>query len=206
MQMASTANILKKLMEPGSEIHLSTGEGTDLHLKLANHATRINCGRCLENQNPFGPSMAFLPAGEVYTCIDPQSANGTVVIPSMGFRGKKVTNLKLEIKDGHITEINAEKNANLIKELLEKSSKQAGILSVIDLGINPDSHPLEGADFYSWEMAGLVTLTTGGNTWAGGDIVSDAGLTFHIADSDLSANGTQVILGGELMINQQAGF
>lgn len=204
MKMAATANELKKKLQAGSEIHLTSDAGTDLSFKLADHATRINCGRCLENPDPFGPSMAFLPAGEVYTCIDPESANGKLHIPSMSFRGQKVKNLSVQIQDGQITDIKADKNADLIKEMLEKSNKQSGMLSVIDLGINPDSHPLNGSDYYSWEMAGLVTLTTGGNTWAGGEIISDAGLIFHIAESDLAVNGTPLIQGGELLKDQLA--
>jgi aminopeptidase len=203
-QMTSTAKKLKEVLKPGSEIHLTCAAGSDLKFKLSDETTRVNCGRCLENPDPFGPSMAFLPAGEVYTCVDPKSATGKLLIPSMSFRGQQVKNLSLTIQDGQIVELSADKNEDLIKEMLKKSNEQSGRLSVIDLGINPDSHPLNGSDHYSWEMAGLVTLTTGGNTWAGGDLTSDTGLTLHIAESDLSVDGAKVIQEGELLLDQLA--
>ena len=206
MKMTATGNKLTKLLKPGSEVHLTSKAGTDLRFILGKHASRINSGRCLDNQDPFGPSMAFLPAGEVYNCVDTKSANGTVVIPSMTIRGQKVSNLKLKFEDGLIVDTQADKNAELIERLLKTSNEQSGVLSIIDLGINPDSHPLEGSDFYSWEMNGLVTLATGSNTWAGGDLISDSGLTLHIANSDLTVNGTQLIKEGVLLIDQQAEY
>ena len=112
--------------------------------------------------------------------------------------------LDVAINEGRIVGIRAEKNAEPIRELLEHSDEQAWVLSSVDLGINPASHPLSGSDFYSWEMEGLVTLTTGGNVWAGGDVVSDAGLVFHLAGADLIINGRPLIEQGELMADQQA--
>jgi leucyl aminopeptidase (aminopeptidase T) len=124
----------------------------------------------------------------------------------MTIRGQKISNLTLKFEDGLIVDIQADKNADLVERLLETSNEQSGVLSIIDLGINPDSHPLEGSDFYSWEMNGLVTLATGSNTWAGGDLISDSGLTLHIANSDLTVNGTQLIKEGVLLIDQQAEY
>ena len=198
-KMYSTGDKLARYLKPGGEVRLTSAAGTDLRLTLDTHTPRINSGRCLDNQDPFGPSMAFLPAGEVYACVDPESASGTVVIPSMSFRGQKVTNLTLQFENGSIVDIQADKNAELITNLLKNSDEQSAMLSVIDLGINPDSHPLPGSDFYSWEMAGLVTLATGGNAWAGGDLISDSGLTLHVADCELSVGGKQLIRDGVLV-------
>ena len=204
MKMTATANKLKRQLKPGSMVQLSSDAGTDLQLRLADKAAKINCGRCLENADPFGPAMAFLPAGEVYTPVDPESASGTLVIPSTDFRGRKFKNVVLEFNEGRIVDIQADQDVDPVWELLQNSMEASRMISSIDLGINPDSHPLSGSDFYSWEMAGMVTLMTGGNTWAGGEIVSDAALVFHVADCDLSIAGTPLIEKGELKAGQLA--
>lgn len=48
------------------------------------------------------PALVWLPAGEAYACVDPSSASGTVVIPSMDFRGNVVKNLSLTFENGRI--------------------------------------------------------------------------------------------------------
>jgi leucyl aminopeptidase (aminopeptidase T) len=189
-------------MKSGSSLHISSETGTDLYLKLDQHPARINCGRCLENENSFGPAMAYLPAGEVYACVEPTSAHGTVVVPRVNFRGKEVINLTLTFEEGRITEIDADQHGEMIKKTLELGSGDMDLLSVVDLGINPASRPLEGSDYYSWEMAGMITITTGINQWAGGDVVSDVGLTLHLANSSLLLDGEEIIHEGTLTVPQ----
>jgi leucyl aminopeptidase (aminopeptidase T) len=206
MKMAAIGKNLKRLLKPGSELHITSASGTDIHMRVGQHPARINCGRCLENQDPFGPSMAYLPAGEVYTCVDPNTANGKVVVPSTDFRGQKITNVVLQFADGKIVDIQADSNVEMVRKMLESSSDYARMLSVVDLGINSRSHPLDGSDYYSWEMAGMITITTGGNSWAGGDIVSDAGLILHLAESDLTVDGEELIRNGDLLSDQLADY
>jgi hypothetical protein len=55
----------------------------------------------------------------------------------------------------------------LVQKSLEMGTGDKDVLSVIDIGINPESHPLENSDYYSWEMAGMITITTGINQWPG---------------------------------------
>ena len=136
----------------------------------------------------------------MYACVDPASALGTVVVPRVTYRGKDVTNLKLTFKDGRITTIEADQNSEVIRKSLELGTGDMDVLSVVDLGINPASHPMEESDYYSWEMAGMITITTGINQWAGGDIVSDVGLTLHLASSSLVLDGKEIIHEGTLMV------
>jgi hypothetical protein len=51
-------------------------------------------------------------------------------------------------------------------------------------------------------MAGMITITTGINQWAGGDVVSDVGLTLHLANSSLLLDGEEIIHEGTLTVPQ----
>jgi len=201
-QMTRTGKMLREQLNTGSNIHITSETGTDLHFRLDHYPVKVNCGRCLENDNMFGPSMAYLPAGEVYACVDPTSARGTVVVPSVTYRGNVVEDLKLTFEEGRIKEISARQNGELIQKSLEMGTGDKDVLSVVDIGINPESHPLENSDYYSWEMAGMITITTGINQWAGGDVVSDMGLTLHLAHSSLDIDGNELIHNGKLMLSQ----
>jgi leucyl aminopeptidase (aminopeptidase T) len=201
-QMTSTGKMLRDQLKAGSEVHITSETGTDLYLRVDHHPVKVNCGRCLENDNSFGPAMAYLPAGEVYACVDPSSARGTVVVPSVTYRGKVVKDLKLTFEEGRIRDISAEQNGELVQKSLEMGTGDKDVLSVIDIGINPESHPLENSDYYSWEMAGMITITTGINQWAGGDVVSDMGLTLHLANSSLAIDGNELIHDGKLNLSQ----
>ncbi len=72
------------------------------------------------------------------------------------------------------------------------------MLSLVDVGLNPNCQPLMGSDYYSWEMAGMVTIGTGNNSWAGGDVESDNGLTFHLVNATLSVDGKMIVDNGQL--------
>jgi hypothetical protein len=72
------------------------------------------------------------------------------------------------------------------------------MLSIVDVGVNPDSKPFPGSDYASWEMGGMVTLSTGNNSWAGGSIEASGGLNFHLAGATLTAGGTTLCDNGVL--------
>jgi len=198
-QMSVTGKKIAEHISAGNEVHISSEAGTDISFRIGQFPTLVNSGRCLENAQSFGPSMAFLPAGEVYTCVDPSSASGKVVVPEMTYNGQEIKNLTLVFKEGRFTEITGDKNVELIKKSMELAIGDYDVLSVLDLGINPNSHPLEGSSYKSWEMAGMITLTTGINVWAGGDVKSDIGLTFHLVNSNLSIDGKELIREGKLL-------
>jgi len=189
---------ITKELKPNSEIKISSEAGTNLTLRISDIPARINCGRCAENISAYGPASVWLPAGEAYACVDPASASGTVVIPSMDFRGNAVKNLKITFNNGRITDLTADENSELILKNLEMSTGDKDVLSLIDIGINPNSQPIKDSDHYSWEMAGMVTVSIGNNSWAGGDVVSDNAMIFHLVNSTLSVNGNNIISKGQL--------
>jgi len=197
-KMLITGQNISGMLKPKSMVKVTSTAGTDLTFKISDIPARINCGRSAENNAAYGPSQAWLPAGEVYACVDPASATGTMVVPTTSFRGKTVKNLELTFKNGRIAALKADENGDLIEESLKMSTGDKDVFSLIDIGINPDSQPLKGSDYYSWEMAGMVTAGIGLNTWAGGDVISDTGLSFHLANSIISVDGNNIVTEGRL--------
>lgn len=201
-KLSSTGKTITQKLEPNSEVIITSKEGTNLTLRISDIPPRINSGRCAENITASGPASVWLPAGEAYACVDPSSASGTVVIPSMDFRGNVVKNLSLTFENGRITNLKADENGELISKSLEMSTGDKDVLSIVDIGINPNSQPLKDSDHYSWEMAGMVTVSIGNNSWAGGNVVSDNGMIFHLAKATLTIDGKNIVSEGQLVASE----
>jgi aminopeptidase len=201
-QMLGMGQTISNALKPNSVVNMSTEAGTNLTFKISDIPSRTNCGRCAENITASGPASVWLPAGEAYACVDPTSASGTVVVPSIAFRGSTVKNLKLTFENGRITDLTADENGDLISENLKMSTGDKDVLSIIDIGLNPNSQSLQGSDYYSYEMAGMVTIFIGNNAWAGGNVVSDFGLGLHLANSTLNVDGKTIVSKGQLEIKE----
>lgn len=195
----SSARKLVKLMKSNTKVKLTSKNGTNLKFELASNVDpRINAGTTDSTSALSGPAQVWLPAGEVYACTDPRSTSGTLVVPSMPFRGVTVENLKIEFKNGRLITFSADKNEKILKEYFASSSGDYGVLALIDIGLNQNSKPMKKSNYYSWEMAGIVTLSMGNNNWAGCAVESDAGLSFNLSDTTLTFDDVTVVNEGKL--------
>lgn len=182
------------------EVKMTTPQGTNLTFRLSKVPPRVNSGLSFNNNpSPTGMTAAWLPAGEVYAPVEPGSANGTLVVPEIDIRGQAIKNLKLRFANGRITDIQADNNVNFVKTMLSSAKGDADMLSLFDIGINRSSQPLQNSSYYSWEMGGMVTLSTGDNAWAGGSTKSDVGLSFHVPGATVTIDGKPVVEKGKLL-------
>jgi aminopeptidase len=191
---------IRTTFKDNAEVKVTTPEGTNLTFRLSKLAPRINSGLSHGNNPTFsGMTAAWLPAGEVYAPVEASSANGTLVAPEIDIRGQVIKNLRLKFTNGRITDVQADNNVNFVKTLLSSAKGDADMLSLFDIGINRNSQPLQNSSYYSWEMGGMVTLSTGDNAWAGGTTKSDVGLSFHIPGATVTINGKPVVEKGKLL-------
>ncbi len=195
-ELAPKATVLASLMTQGAKVRITSQAGTDLTLMIDRFPARINVGRTADVQAATGPTNVWLPAGEAYSST--RDANGVLVIPWTTFRGKEIKNLKLTFKNGEMSELSADSNAGILEAYFAASSPKLKQLSVISLGLNPNSKTPKGSHYFSWEMGGMVTLGLGNNSWAGGDNDSDAGATFHAVGTTLSIDGKSIVENGQL--------
>ena len=199
-KLRSDGEAMRNQFKDNAEVKISSAEGTNLTFRLSKIPPRINSGLSHNNNPGFsGMTAAWLPAGEVYATIEPGSANGTLVVPETDVRGQVIKNLKLRFTNGRIVDVQADNNVNLIKTMLSSAKGDADMLSLFDIGINRNSQPLQNSNYYSWEMGGMVTVSTGDNAWAGGTTKSDVGLSFHLPGTSVTINGKPVVEKGKLL-------
>lgn len=195
-----TGEAIAKHLAPNAEVEVKGSAGTELRFRLGQASPSINAGQTGEKSTLKGPDSVWLPAGEVYIAADTSSASGTVVVPVTWFREKKIENLRLGFTSGKLDSISADGDVSALKETLATAEEGTNLLSLIDIGLNPDSNSPAGSSYYSFEMAGIVTLGIGSNTWAGGDLVSDIAMQFHIPDATVKVNGTTIVKEGKLEV------
>ena len=189
-------NVAKKMSNEG-RVQVTSAAGTNITFILDNSGARINCGMTDETVKRSGPASTWLPAGEAYSSVAPNSANGSIVIPKLDFRGTKIKNLKMTFETGRLVNLTADNDAEMIQKALDASSGMKDVLSVFDIGLNPHSKPI--GDYLSYEMAGVVTLGIGNNSWAGGDISSDFSLDFQLKDVTVEINNQKIVGNGQLI-------
>ena len=192
------AHSVAATMTQGAKVRVTSDAGTDITFVVNDTPARINCGRPDDNLVASGPLLAWLPAGEAFAAVRAGSANGTVVVPSLDFRGEVVKNLRMTFANGSIASLSADENAKIVTTFLDATTGDSKMLSIVDVGVNPDSKMLPGSSYASWEMAGMVSLGTGDNSWAGGTTESSGSLSFHLPGATLTVGNTVVCEKGNL--------
>lgn len=188
-------------MQPGSTVRVRNADGTDLTFRLAAKSPRVSTGKASENASATGRAEAFLPAGDFYACVDPASANGVLVAASQPFRGKAIRNMRITFQNGVATAIRADEGGEAMDRFWAELDEPSKRLSLINIGLNPESRPLDGSDYLSWEMSGVPTILIGNAQWAGCDNGGEGGTNVHLTGATVAAGDAAVVNDGALVLN-----
>lgn len=196
--IAKRGKPVKQAMKPGTTVRVTSEAGTDLTFMLADKPSRVSTGVAADNDVGSGIAAAYLPAGDFYACIDPSSVNGTLANPYSRFRGTPVEGLRMSFENGSLTDMSASSGEDVISayfDSLDDASKQ---VSLINIGLNPESQPLQGSTYRSWEMSGVTTVYMGNATWAGCGNPAEGSFASHLNGTTVKAGDTTVVADGSL--------
>jgi len=192
---------VKATLSAGKELHITSPEGTDLKVKIDARPFFVSDGIIsAEDMQKGGPAVSvFLPAGEVYCAPVPNSAEGKIVIAQDFFRGKEMTNVAIIIVGGKVTSLTgAGAGFDAMKKEYDATTDPGkDLFSYIDFGINPNLKIWPASKVGNWVQAGMVSVGTGINTWAGGDNKSTFGLGGHLGGCTVTLDGKTIIEKGE---------
>jgi aminopeptidase len=192
---------LKAQLSAGKELHITSPEGTDLKVKIEGRPFFVSDGIISpEDVQKGGPAVSvYLPAGEIYTTPVAASAEGKIVVPHDFYRGKEVTNVTIVFAGGKITSVTGSGEGFDAMKKDYDSNTDAGkeMLSYVDFGINPNLKLWPTSKLGNWVQAGMVSLGTGNNTWAGGDNKATFGLGGHLGGCTVELDGKTIIEKGE---------
>jgi leucyl aminopeptidase (aminopeptidase T) len=197
----TTGEKVKTTLAGGKELHITSPEGTDLKLKIEARPFFVSDGIISpEDVQKGGPAVSvYLPAGEVYTTPVAGSAEGKVVIAQQFYRGKEMTNLTLVFAAGKMTSFTGTGPGFDAMKKDYDAVTEAGkdMFSYVDFGINPNLKIWPASKIGNWVQAGMVSLGTGNNIWAGGDNKAAFDAGGHLGGCTVTLDGKVIIEKGE---------
>ncbi len=183
----------------GKEIEITHPNGTSLKMSVGNRPAYISDGIISADDVAKGSLNAYLPAGEAAITPAANSGEGKFVIEKDFFEGKEVNNLTLTFAGGKLTSMTGEgPGFEKMKANYDAYPEGKELLAFLDIGINPNMKLAPSTKLGNWVSAGMVSVGTGNNLWAGGTNNVTGGVEGHLAGATVKIDGKTIVENGDL--------
>jgi leucyl aminopeptidase (aminopeptidase T) len=190
------ANV-SSMLQNGS-VKVKDSYGTDLSLRLSGREPYKDDCVVDSDDLDHGRNVANIPGGDVLACPDETYAEGTVVFDRPAqYMGKWVGGVRLEFKDGLLTNYQARLNASLFRASYEKATGEKNRIAVVGVGVNSKVRPGYLQDSLA---SGVVTLGIGGNDDIGGANKTDFYFADVLTKATLTVDDKTIVKDGKLMV------
>jgi leucyl aminopeptidase (aminopeptidase T) len=145
-----------------------------------------------------GRNVANIPGGNVLVCPDESYAEGTVIFDRpTPYLGKWINGIRLDFKNGLLTEYRARVNAKVLKLSYEKAEGEKNKVATLGVGLNPKVR----TGFLQDSIAnGTLTLGIGGNDDIGGANKTDFYFPGVITKATLTVDGNTIVQNGRVTL------
>lgn len=185
----------------GKEIEITHPNGTSLKANLDSKPAYISDGIISADDVAKGNTEVFLPAGEAAVITAAGSGTGKFVIEKEYFQGKELHNVVLNFENGKLTSMTGEGDGfAAMKANYDAYGEGKDLLSYIDIGINPSYTLAPSSKLGNWVSAGMVSLGTGNNMWAGGTNNSTGSAGGHLSGCTVKIDGKVIVENGALKL------
>jgi aminopeptidase len=142
-------NQLVELLDGANEVHIKSGDTTDLTMSIAGNIVMNDSGE------------HNMPGGEVFTAPVPDSVEGEVLFdkPVM-IQGREVLGVSLVFEGGEVVEHSAEKNEEVLTALLD-TDEGARRLGELGIGMNRDIDRFTYNMLFDEKMGDTVHMAIG---------------------------------------------
>jgi len=204
-QMAAAGRSIKKLLDAGKTVHITTPDGTDLRFSLAGRPAAV-IGATLEpgasNAKMSAQRTVTLPGGRVAVAALETSASGKVVVSRSSCFANPLVNARFEFRAGKLTGFQADSGGACITSYLGATPSPADMFGGLSIGLNPALKPVEsgaGLGYRPWEASGAVVIFVGNNTDLGGRNVTPAMAPFWLSRATMEVDGRVLVRDGRVM-------
>lgn len=185
----------------GKEMEITHSNGTSLKLNIDTRPAYISDGIISADDVAKGNLDVFLPAGEAAIIPVANSGDGKVIIEKDFFNGKEIRNLTLTFEKGKLVSMTGEGDGfAAMKADFDAREGAKDVLSYVDLGINPNYKLPPNSKLGNWISAGMVSLGTGNNQWAGGTNNATGAVGGHLAGATVKVDDKVIVENGVLKI------
>ncbi len=138
-----------EILDPADEVRIVSGDTTDVTMSIAGNPTL----------NDYGEKN--LPGGEVFTAPVADSVEGEVLFDKPLYtQGREVTGVYLRFEDGEVVEHSAEKNEEVLTEVLN-TDEGARRLGELGIGMNRDIDQFTYNMLFDEKMGDTVHMAVG---------------------------------------------
>ncbi|KPK98213.1 MAG: leucyl aminopeptidase [candidate division Zixibacteria bacterium SM23_73_2] len=193
--IAKRCSKIAQALEGGKTAKVTTPFGTDITLSLEGREWRLDTG-LYHNPGDYGN----LPAGEVFIAPLEGKANGIIVVDgAMAGLGMLKKPLKMQVKDGYVTDISGDKKAEELEKMIAPFGKDAKNIAELGIGTN-DKAEICGSVLEDEKVMGTVHLAIGDNKSMGGEVSVQSHLDGILSKPTLKIDGKVIMKDGEFMI------
>jgi leucyl aminopeptidase (aminopeptidase T) len=185
------------IAENGREMTVTSGDGHELHLKLADDRPWLNDdGLIDEPDRARGAIVSNLPAGSVYTTVLEEATQGSIRLPKC--RG--IEDVVLQFEKGRVIEVSTKyrEDAEAINKWLDSFSGEPRRVSHIGIGLNPYLHEFLDWTLVDEHLQGYLFLALGENRYMGGQNESALNVDFTIPGVTLAVDGRTIVEAGKI--------
>ncbi len=141
--------VMADRLDEADEVHIRSGEETDIRMSVAGNRTRNDHAR------------RNLPGGEVFTAPIPDSVEGTVVFDKpLMHQGREVLDGRLVFEGGEVVACEAAKNEDVLRNVVD-SDPGARRLGELGIGMNRDIDRFTYNMLFDEKMGDTIHLALG---------------------------------------------
>lgn len=185
----------------GKDLEITHSNGTNLKVSIDSKPAYISDGIISADDVAKGNLDVYLPAGEAAVVTAANSGTGKFVIEKDFYQGKEVHNVVLTFENGKLTSMTGDGDGFAsMKADFDAAGEGKDLLSYVDIGINPSYTLAPTSKLGNWVSAGMVSLGTGNNQWAGGTNDATGNVGGHLAGCTVKIDGKVIVENGTLKL------
>jgi pimeloyl-ACP methyl ester carboxylesterase/leucyl aminopeptidase (aminopeptidase T) len=195
--LAASGEHLREVLRGASTLRVQHPNGTDITVGIGRGRIVVIDGTTsLGTHLPREPDeldITWLPGGEVTLALDPERAEGRLVVERLFLDGQAIEPFVLTYSDGRMQALESDGDVSVLHSFLDPDVPLSDRLTGVKFGVNPH---VTDERVLPWMGAGMFSLSMGSNVLLGGDLelpfyifLTLPGATVHVDDRVVVQNG-----------------
>jgi leucyl aminopeptidase (aminopeptidase T) len=192
-ELESRCAAARHVLRDGRDVHITSAGGTDLTFSIEGRGVFVDDGIISPWEVEHGRGWGHLPAGKVIVAPVAGSANGVLQSDMTDYFGVRIGGIRIEFRDGEVTEARAEQNDELLQLVLSEGKGDVRKLGGFELGMNPEIMEPIGYAVWDSKTYGDATLWIGDNMLIGGENEASLSWGFMVVRPAVSLDGRKIL-------------
>jgi aminopeptidase len=197
--LAPDGRHLAQILEGATTLRVTHPNGTDITVRRGAGIVVMSDGsfppRDSDHRGPGAMEHTWYPAGEVTHGLDPESAQGRLVVERVFYGADDIGPLTLDFAGGRLQPPVSDGENAVFRARVRGDRPLSDRLTGVKFGLNPDVTDPRVLPFMG---AGMISLSMGANTYLGGDIELPFMIFLTLVGASVHVDGRLVLDNGML--------